>query len=349
MPKAQKLPSGNWRVRVFTHAATDRKKHYKSFTAPTKKEAEFMASGFYINKENTETPTLNMTLQQAFDRYIESVESVLSPSTINQYDQQNRCYLQDIMHLKLSDLNNEILQKAISKEAEHLAPKTVQNISGLLSKVLKTYHKNFRYDVALPQKEKNDNVYIPTEDEIKRLLNYTENRKEKVYVPLLLAACFGLRRSEIVGLKWSNVNFNDHTIKIKQAIVRGRGNGKFEKGPKSFAGYRTLPMPEKLEQALLEAKKHSTSDHVTTMTGDAIYDRFSRCLKELDIPHFRLHDIRHYNASIMLAMNIPNKYAAARMGHATEDMLKKVYQHIMEKKKTETDNQMTEYFDNFFE
>lgn len=349
MPKAQKLPSGNWRVRVFTHADPDGKKHYKSFTAPTKKEAEYMASSFYLDKDASNSVTGDMTLRQAFERYISSVEGVLSPSTVNQYEQQMRCYLKDVMPMKLSNITNEVLQKAISKEAEHLAPKTVSNISGLLSTVLKTYHKNFRYDVTLPQKEKNDNVYIPTEEEIKRLLNYTENRKEKVYVPLLLAACFGLRRSEIVGLKWSNVNFNDHTIKIKQAIVRGRNNGKYEKGPKSYAGYRTLPMPEKLEQALLEAKKHSTSDHVTTMTGDAIYDRFSRCLKELDIPHFRLHDIRHYNASIMLAMNIPNKYAAARMGHATEDMLKKVYQHIMEKKKTETDNQMIDYFNDFLE
>ena len=348
MPKAQKLPSGNWRVRVFTHTDRDGKKHYKSFTAPTKKEAEFMASGFYINKENAETPTLNMTLQQAFDRYIESVESVLSPSTINQYDQQNRCYLKDIMHLKLSDLNNEILQKAISKEAEHLAPKTVQNISGLLSKVLKTYHKNFRYDVALPQKEKTE-LYIPTEEEVKTILNYTEEKNDPLYIPVLLASCLGLRRSEIVGLKWENVDFNNHTIKIKQAVVRGRKNKLYEKKPKSFAGFRTLRMPDKLEQALLKERENNKSGSVVKITANAISDNFSICLKKLGLPHFRFHDLRHYIASIMLSMNVPNKYAAARMGHATEDMLKNVYQHIMEKKKNEVDNQMTDYFNDFFE
>lgn len=348
MPKAQKLPSGNWRVRVFTHVDEKGKKHYKSFTAQTKKEAEFMATGYYVDKNAYEKNIADITLHEAFERYVHSVENVLSPSTVNTYEQQMRCYLQDVMPVKLSKLTNEMLQKAISQESTHLSAKSVHNISGLLSKVLKEYRKDFRYDVALPKLKKKD-IYIPTEEEVKTLLAYVESNGEKVYVPILLATCFGLRRSEICGLKWKNVNFEEHTLKIEQALVTGKNRKRYEKGPKTYAGYRTLPMPERLEKALIKAKEENSGEYVTTMTGAAIYNRFKRCLKELGIPHFRFHDLRHYNASIMLAMNIPNKYAAARMGHSTEDMLKKVYQHIMEKKKTETDKQMTDYFNKFLE
>ena len=348
MPKAQKLASGNWRVRVFTHTDPDGKKHYKSFTAPTKKEAEYMASSFYLDKDASNSATGDMTLRQAFERYISSVEGVLSPSTVNQYEQQMRCYLKDVMPMKLSNITNEMLQKAISKEAEHLAPKTVKNISGLLSKVLKTYRKDFRYDVVLPQKEKKE-LYIPTEEEVKAILDYTEKNNDPLFVPVLLASTLGLRRSEVVGLKWDCVDFKEHTINIKQAVVRGRENKYYKKKPKSYAGYRTLRMPEKLEQALLKERENNKSDTVVSINPKSVSDRFRICLNKLNIPHFRFHDLRHYIASVMLSMNVPNKYAAARMGHATEDMLKNVYQHLMEKKKNEVDNQMTDYFNNFFE
>ena len=345
MPKAKKLPSGNWRVRVFTHTDAEGKSHYKSFTAATKKEAEYMAME-YSRMSQHKQGNLDMTVKEAFESYIEARVNVLSPSTINTYDQQARCYLQELMPLKLSQLNDEIIQKAISYEASRLAPKTVHNISGLLSKVLKEYHKSYSYSADLPQKEKST-IYVPTEQEVKTLIEYVKNRNEKVYIPLLIIVCFGLRRSEICGLKWKDINFENQTMHIERALVKGRNRKDYEKTTKSYAGTRTLPMPDYLTQALKEAKEHALSEQVTTMTGAAIYNRFKRCLKELGIPHFRLHDLRHYNASVMLAMNIPNKYAAARMGHATDEMLKNVYQHIMEHKKTQTDNQMTEYFDNF--
>jgi integrase len=345
MPKAKKLPSGNWRVRVFTHTDAEGKSHYKSFTAPSKKEAEFLALE-YSNQKQLTQGNLNMTLKEAFDKYIESKVNILSPSTINTYDQQSRCYLQDIMPLKLSELTDELIQKSLSHEASYLSAKTVHNISGLLSKVLKEYFKTYKYQPSLPQKQKS-NIYIPTEEEVKRLMEYTKQRNEKVYIPLLIIVCFGLRRSEICGLKWKDINFENQTMHIERALVKGRNRKDYEKTTKSYAGTRTLPMPDYLTQALKEAKEHALSEQVTTMTGAAIYNRFKRCLKELGIPHFRLHDLRHYNASVMLAMNIPNKYAAARMGHSTEEMLKKVYQHIMENKKTETDLQMMNYFDDF--
>ena len=72
--------------------------------------------------------------------------------------------------------------------------------------------------------------------------------------------------------------------------------------------------------------------------------RFIKLQKSAELPHFRFHDLRHYNASVMLALNIPNKYAAERMGHADDTMLKKVYQHLMEDKNKDIDDSIEKYF-----
>ena len=68
-------------------------------------------------------------------------------------------------------------------------------------------------------------------------------------------------------------------------------------------------------------------------------------LKKNGIKHYRFHDLRHVNASVMLALNIPDKYAMRRMGHATNNMLKTVYQHTM----SEKEQQVNASVDNYFE
>lgn len=62
------------------------------------------------------------------------------------------------------------------------------------------------------------------------------------------------------------------------------------------------------------------------------------------IPHFTIHSLRHANASAMLKLNIPDKYAMERMGHSTPNMLKQVYQHIFRDEQTKVANKMNDYF-----
>lgn len=71
-----------------------------------------------------------------------------------------------------------------------------------------------------------------------------------------------------------------------------------------------------------------TSDHLTELTGHAIYCGFSRICEKAGVPHYRFHDLRHVNASVMMEAKIPDKYSTKRMGHSTPNMLKTTYQHI---------------------
>lgn len=345
MAKAVKLPSGNWNVRALEYTDKNGKKHFKSFTAPTKKEAEYLAAEYYLNKKTKSTIGIaNMTLSEAMRRYLDSMSNILSPSTICGYDQIYRLRLKSIMHLPLSKLTNEKIQVAINEETTHLKPKTVSNISAFLSVVLKKYYPDFSYNVVLPKKIKYE-ISIPSQKQMRQVLD--DVVEKEMEIPLLLAVCLGLRRSELIGLKWENINFDKGTIRIDTAIVTGLNAKKFEKGPKSTAGYRILSVPESIMQKLKEAKKTAKSEKVVNLTGEAIYGRFDHILKRLELPHFRLHDLRHYFASVLLAMGIPNKYAQQRMGHSTDNMLKNVYQHIMEDTKNEIDKSVDNYFDDF--
>ena len=129
--KATKLKSGNWRVRAYSHdeIVTDqngnvvyqdgkpkKKKVMKSFTAKTKKEAMFLAAQFALEKKSA--PKIeNITLLEAIDRYIELKSVSLSPTTLRDYDITKRYAFQDIMHMKMDEFSEDIIQMAVNRES----------------------------------------------------------------------------------------------------------------------------------------------------------------------------------------------------------------------------------------
>lgn len=133
MAKAKKLPSGNWRVNLYDYTdPASGKRIYKSFTATTKKEAEYMAAEYKLDGKQRTASAGDMTLKEAYTRYIDSKTNVLSPSTIREYRRSARNDLQDIMPLKLRDITQEAVQRSINQFAANHAPKTVRNAHGLL-------------------------------------------------------------------------------------------------------------------------------------------------------------------------------------------------------------------------
>ena len=130
MAKAVKLPSGNWNVRVLEYTDKYGKKHFKSFTAPTKQEAEYLAADYYANKRSKDRTGTNITLREAFRRYIDN--AVLSPSTLRQYNQIARLRLPSVMDKKIGDLTNEDLQIALNADIINLQPKTARYLIKVL-------------------------------------------------------------------------------------------------------------------------------------------------------------------------------------------------------------------------
>ena len=122
MATAKKLPSGAWRVQLYTGKDANGKRQYKSFTAPSKKEAEYLAAQYNIDKNFRSNS--KMTFEQAARRYIESKRNILSPSTIRGYYAILRNYCSKISTLQVNDIDQEIVQLTMNANAADHSAKT---------------------------------------------------------------------------------------------------------------------------------------------------------------------------------------------------------------------------------
>lgn len=324
--KAIKLPSGNWRVRV--EIKTEGKRRWKSFTAPTRKEAEYLAAQYAYTQKEQNRPQ-DMTIGGAMDAFIDARTAVLSPSTIRGYRQIRRCYFQDIAGMKLRDITNAYIQREVNTIARTCSPKTVRNACALLTAALGAYHPDFTVRVDLPRKIKQE-IAIPSKEDVQRLL--TAAQGTPLESAILLAAGYGLRRGEISALRYEDIDSKALTVSVTKSYAQDDHNEWKLKSPKSYAGTRTISVSVNLIERLM----HNQIDpfRVYPFHPEHITKHFERLCKRLGIT-CRFHDLRHYNASIMLALNVPDKYAMERLGQSTPGMIKAVYQHIMSDKRQE--------------
>ena len=349
MPKARKLPSGSWQVQVYSHLEYvdgKAKRIRQTFTAPTKAEAEYQALLFQRQKKDARRNGYGLTLGDAMLGYIDSKDGILSPSTIAGYKSLQRTHLLDLQDKPLHKITNLDIQIALNKaRKEHdLSAKTIKNLAGFVSAAIGLYREDFRFKVTLPEKERYD-YYLPTQDDIAALLAYTEGKE--LHTAILLAACLGLRRGEICALKWTDFDWKRKEVKINKAKVLTDEKEWQTKSPKSYAGYRVLALSDGLIAELKKVKKKNGP--VIEGTPTHISHRFKWAVKHLGLEHFRFHDLRHFNASLMMSEGIPDKYAIERMGHSTTAILKSVYQHTEDKKRNEINVAMNTRIDSLLD
>lgn len=334
MAKAKKLPSGNWRVQVYSHTDENGKRHYKSFTASTKKEAEYMAAEYQMSSHR-DLSYEDLTLREAYERYIDSKSAILSPSTIAGYEKCKRIYFQKLMPMKLSKISPQLVQTAVNELSSTSSPKTVRNAHGLLSAVVRAYAPNLKLNTTLPQKIKNS-VYIPTTKDINSLLEIAD---ERIRVPILLASQGGLRRSEISAL--TPDDFSDIGVNINKAVVYDKNKKTVVKTTKTIAGTRFVPLPSSVIAECREWKYFSC-------TPASLSGSYYRCFEKANIPKFSFHKLRHYFASELHSQGIPDKYIAEIGGWENVSVLQEIYQHTLRDKKKEISDKIVNIFDSNF-
>lgn len=317
MATAKKLPSGSYRVNLYIGKDANGKRKYKSFTAETKKAAEYLAAQYnQLKKENSSD---SMLLRAAAENYINIKENVMSPATIRSYRAILRNDVPQLMNTKLKDINQQLVQSVFNSFAADHSSKTCRNVHGLISAVLKMYHPELVLNTTLPPKNKRD-IYVPDNEEVAKIALLVENTE--LEVPFLLATQCGLRASEISGLETSAVHSD--CIEIKQARVRSE-RGEALKTPKSYSGFRRVPISPSLRDFLLA---HSVDERVCPHSSDWITHHWSAFRGLHDLPkHLNFHALRHYFPSRCLLMGMPQKYIAEIMGHSSVNMIEKVYQH----------------------
>ena len=332
--KAKKLPSGRWRCRVYDGTDPAGKKIYKSFTADSKKEAELLAAKYAASRKATASK--DRTLADAYARYIEIKKNTLSPATVREYSRAAKADFPELMPLRLSRLTQEAVQSAVNVMSANHSPKSVRNAHGLLSAVLSMFAPEIRLNTRLPQSRKPD-LYVPTEQEVEKLVRSI--RGTELEKAVLLAAFGSLRRSECSALMISDIEGN--IVHVNKAIVLGADKQWTLKQPKSKAGYRDIKMPD----FVIERLKPAPNGRIVNIMPVTITDYFADVRRKFNLPHFRFHDLRHYQASILHAMGVPDKYIMERGGWSTDSTLKNIYQHTMSDKRKQVEDDIVQRFE----
>lgn len=338
-------PKCKYRLRLSIGKGADGIYHYKSFTgygdtpAQARRDAERLSREWQV-LHKTESKIASMTLADAYAAYIDSKCNVLSPASITTYIRMSKRNVQSIMQKPIDLLTQADIQSAINIEAQTLSPKTVRSIHGLLSAVLKQYRPNFNLHTTLPQKIRHE-IYVPSNSDVEKLLSVCDADLKKV---IILAAIGSLRRAEVCALRYEDIDGN--VLHIRQVMVESpEGGFCIKPAPKTEAGFRMVTMPH---DAIAVLGKESDDGRVVPFNPTTAYKGFCKALERAELPHFRLHDLRHYQASILHALGVPDKYIMERGGWKTDSTLKNIYQHTMEDKRKEVEDSICNYFDNQF-
>lgn len=333
MAKATKLPSGNWRVRIKDN--DDTMSPWKSFTADTPEEAEFLAAQYKFKKIQDAKPE-KRTVGRCMDEYIDGRTNVLSPSTIALYRVIRKSAFKTIEGIPLGKLTQANIQESINIYSKDHAYKTVKNAEVFLHVVINEYSPKFEYRVNMPQQHK-ATIIIPTTEQVNAVI--AESKETPVYLPVLFGVLLGMRRSEVCALTWDDIDISKKIVTIRHAMVMDEFNAVVRKTTKTLNSNRTLHLPQQIIDALPEKP-----NKIITIPPKEVTRLFSKITKKLNYD-FTFHGLRHYNASVMLKLNIPDKYAMERMGHSTNNMLKTVYQHTFIDESAEIANKVENFFD----
>lgn len=333
MAEAKKLPSGSWRIRIYDNEL----KKQVSFTSDLpgkagKAEAELMAREYQLGRKKKKEQ--GKTVGECIDEYIALKENILSPTTIAEYRRCRKNELAGLCDIYINDITQTAIQQHVNKLALTMKPKTVRNAHGLLVSVLNVFLPDFRVRTTLPKVQKKIKQ-LPLVEDVLRVVVGSD-----IELPCLLAMWCSLRMSEVRGLKKSDIK--NGILTIHSTKVRVNNEDVEKSTTKTIESTRQIKLPERI-QSLITALPDD-GGYLIPLTAQAIYMRFSRLLQRNGIEHMSFHDLRHMNASVMLALGIPDKYAMERGGWSSTSVMKSVYQHTFTAERQAADDKIDNYF-----
>ena len=321
--KPRKLPSGSWNVRVMVGGQS------YSFTHADKKTVVRMASDFaddYRRKMD------NPTLLERMREYVAENEERLSPSTVRSYNGMIRM---------IEERSPRIANKRLSAITE-------QDVSDIVRplRTLKTKRNYVNFIHACTGKSagkltgvSSKRVHVPTELEVKGLLQIFRNTE--LEVPIMLAAYGGLRRGEICALRMSDIDGD--FVHVSKAVVRDPLGAWVTKDPKTASSVRSVLLPHFVIERIRE------QGYITHLLPSQVSNRFWKKQRNLGIPPYCFHSLRHFHASYLHYLNIPDAYIMQRGGWSTPSVMQSIYRHALEDKITPTDIYAVSAFQNPFQ
>ena len=324
-------------------------------------------------KESISSPTLK-TDDKLFTTYLKewllSVKNTIEENTYDSYKVivNKICDYFEDKNILLNDLKPVEIQNFYTHlYSKELTGNTVLHYHNVIRKALQTALKldlilsNPADRVERPKKEQFIGSFY-SQSELNTLFTFIKNDPLKIVI--YLTSFYGLRRSEVLGLKWEAFNFEDKTITIKHKAIETRKDNKrvilLKDNTKNQSSYRTLPLVDDIIVLLQEHKKQIDEnrklcgnsynkkylDYICVDSMGKLFrpeyvtDHFTLIMnKNKDVLRkIRFHDLRHSCASLLLAKGIPMKEIQDWLGHSTYSTTANIYAHLEKDTKNKSAN-----------
>jgi integrase len=289
--------------------------------------------------------------------WLPSIASQVRPTTLGGYRHNVRAYvvprlgdipLQRLTTARVGAFYGELVASG-GKGGRPLSPKTVRYVHTTLRRALRDavadglVVRNVAAQ-ARPPRARRVEMQTWTAAEVGFFL--ASVREDRLYVAWLLLATLGIRRGELLGLRWIDVDLTRGRVAIRQTLVMVDGKPAMAE-PKTAKGRRSLMLAPEVLEALRAHCAHQAAERlswgadyidcglvITTEDGRAMHPEtlsgvFVRQAKRAGLPPIRLHDLRHSVASILLARGVHPKVVSELLGHATIALTLDTYSHVL--------------------
>jgi integrase len=254
-------------------------------------------------------------------------------------------------HIQVQKLTPQQVQSFYArKEKEGLALGTIRTIHAVLHNALShavsinLVSRNVS-DVVNPPRLVKHERHPLTIEQAQKLLQHVQGHSLEGLITVALAT--GMRRGELLGLRWQDIHFDTKSLQIQRTISRQRKKGIVESEPKTSRGRRNIILPPFAIEAL---KQHHTrqlearlkvgsaweesnfvfcNGHGGFLEPSQLHIMFRNLLKEVGLPQIRFHDLRHSAATMMLTMGVHPKVVQELLGHSSISLTLDTYSHVL--------------------
>lgn len=316
----------------------------------TKKEAQTeLAKKITEINEGTFVEPSKTTLKKYLCEWLEIKKMSVQNSTYDVYKSCINAYIAPTIGMvPLSKLTVMHIQKCYKKMSDMNSAK---NTTLLVHRILKTalnlavkqgiLYRNPATTAEIPKAEKSS-IQTWTEDEVKTFLLHSQN--SRYHIGFILAITTGMRLGEVLGLRWQDVDFKNHTVTINQTVGH---DDKIKTSAKTNSSKRTIPIPletiEELKKRRLQVNKDKLRQGSAYNDFDLIIcensggstrrntfrRNFLKIIRNAEIKTIKFHDLRHTHATLLLKQGVHPKIVSERLGHSDISLTLRVYSHVL--------------------